>query len=186
MTTPTGHWHAEHVNFARLLNVLEQQLQAFHQDEHPDYALMLDICDYLQNFPDVYHHPREDVAFSRLVLHEAKFKAQVDRLTHEHSIIAWVGKQFKTLLEGCVADSLVGRAEVEACASMYLVYYRHHLNEEERDILPAAAKLLTPEDWAAVAAAVPTGRDPLFGDDRIERFRALRRCIENAVHAPRR
>ena len=62
MTTPTAHWHAEHVNFARLLNVLEQQLQAFHQDEHPDYALMLDICDYLQNFPDVYHHPREDVA----------------------------------------------------------------------------------------------------------------------------
>jgi hemerythrin-like domain-containing protein len=103
---------------------------------------------------------------------------------HEHRIIAWVGRQFKTLLDGCVADSLVGRSEVEACASMYLVYYRHHLNEEERDILPAAAKLLTPEDWAAVAAAVPVGRDPLFGDNRLERFRALRRSIENAVHAP--
>lgn len=185
MTTPTAHWHAEHANFARLLDLLEQQVQAFHSDAHPDYELMLDICDYLQNFPDRFHHPREDAAFSRLVLRDATLKSQVDRLAHEHRIIAWVGRQFKTLLDGCIAGGVVGRAEVEACAAMYLVYYRHHLAEEERDILPAAAKLLTAEDWAAVAAAVPLGRDPLFGDESLERFRELRRRIEVRVNPPR-
>jgi hemerythrin-like domain-containing protein len=89
-----------------------------------------------------------------------------------------------SLLTACVDGSVVGRAEVEACASMYLVYYRVHLEEEERDILPAAARLLTREDWAEVAVAVPSGRDPLFGDEFLERFRGLRRLIELRAPMP--
>jgi hemerythrin-like domain-containing protein len=139
---------------------------------------MLDLCEYLQHFPDRFHHPREDVAFTLLAQKDPKLAAQVERLKHEHRIIAWVGKQFMDLLSACVDGSLVGRAEVEACASMYLTYYRVHLAEEERKILPAAARLLTPADWADVAIAVPSGRDPLFGDEFVDRFRDLRRLIE--------
>lgn len=178
MTTPTAYWHAEHVNFVRLLDLLEQQVEAFRKDAHPDYELMLDICEYLQHFPDRFHHPREDVAFALLARKDPKLAEQVERLRHEHRIIAWVGKQFMSLLSACVDGSLVGRAEVEACASMYLVYYRQHLAEEEREILPAAAKMLTPADWAEVGVAVPSARDPLFGDDFTERYRDLRRLIE--------
>ena len=32
-------WHAEHVNFARLLNLLEDQLSLFHTGAQPDYDL---------------------------------------------------------------------------------------------------------------------------------------------------
>ena len=45
------------------------------------------------------------------------------------------------------------------------------------------AELLTPQDWAAVAAAVPAGPDPLFGEDIEARYRKLRRHI--ALEAPR-
>jgi len=40
-----------------------------------------------------------------------------------------------------------------------------------------AEQALTEEDWAAVAAAVPAVGDPLFGDNVLERFVALRRKI---------
>jgi hemerythrin-like domain-containing protein len=146
---------------------------------------MLDICDYLEHYPDRFHHPREDVAFAQLALRDPSLAERVDRLKHEHRIIAWVGKQFTALLEGCIDGSLVGRADVEACASMYLVYYRQHLNEEEREILPAAEKLLTAQDWAEVAAALPDGRDPLFGDEFLDRFRELRRRIDVRVGTAR-
>jgi hemerythrin-like domain-containing protein len=63
---------------------------------------------------------------------------------------------------------------VEAAAGTYLVYYRHHLATEEAQILPLAAQVLTPDDWAAVAAAVPAGPDPLFGDDIAARYRDIR------------
>jgi hemerythrin-like domain-containing protein len=61
-------------------------------------------------------------------------------------------------------------------SATYVVYYRHHLTEENK-VLPRAAELLTSEDWAAVEAAVAAAPDPLFGDDVGARYRDLRRQI---------
>ena len=57
------------------------------------------------------------------------------------------------------------------------MYYRHHLAAEEEHVVPRAGEVLTPEDWAAVAAAAPASPDPLFGDDSEARYRELRRQI---------
>ena len=106
-------WHADHRNFARLLDLVEQQVDGFHADKSPDYELMRLIVYYLRHYPDRFHHPREDV------------------------------------------------------------YYRHHLAAEERQVIPRAVELLTPADWAAVAA-IPTEPDPLFGVDFDARYSELR------------
>ena len=66
---------------------------------------------------------------------------------------------------------------MEAAAATYLVYYRHHIATEEAEVMPRAIEMFTPEDWADVAAAIPAGRDPLFGDDSDGRYRELRRLI---------
>jgi len=66
---------------------------------------------------------------------------------------------------------------VEMAAATYLVYYGSHIAKEEEGVLAHAARALGPEDWAAVQAAVPSVRDPLFGDKPEERFRSLRRQI---------
>lgn len=76
-----------------------------------------------------------------------------------------------------VADALEPRSIVEAAAATYLVYFRQHLAAEEKEVIPRAAELLTPQDWAAVTTAVRAGPDPLFGDDIEARFRKLRRQI---------
>ena len=55
--------------------------------------------------------------------------------------------------------------------------FRSHIAKEEEDVLTRAAKALTAQDWAAVKAAAPVGRDPVFGDHPIERYRKLRRQI---------
>ena len=49
MAEPIAAWHADHVNFARLLNLLERELIAFHAGEKPDYALMLASVYYLRH-----------------------------------------------------------------------------------------------------------------------------------------
>jgi hemerythrin-like domain-containing protein len=60
------HLHAEHANFDMLLELLEGQLDLFHDGKSPDYALMLDIMFYMTHYPDAFHHPREDLAFARI------------------------------------------------------------------------------------------------------------------------
>ena len=174
-------WHAEHKHFARLLDLLEQQVVAFHADDGPNYELMLDVVSYLRYYPDRLHHPREDVAFARLAERDPRLKPLVDQLQQEHRVIAAAGTELLAYLQQVVDDVVVERARVEAAAATYLVYYRRHLALEDRDLVPRAEKLLTPQDWAAVVAAVPAGADPLFGENFEPRYRELRRQIALAT-----
>lgn len=170
-------WHAEHVNFARLLDLLEEQVAAFQRGEHPNYELMATIVYYMRNFGDRVHHPREDVAFARLVERDQGAQLVINRLLQEHRVIAMVGEELLNRLNEAEGDILAPRAALEAASATYLVYYRNHLSTEERYVMPRAARLLTQEDWATVAAAVPVSPDPLFGNNVQERFKALRKQI---------
>lgn len=178
MADPIAEWHDEHVRFSRLLGLLGAQLAAFHAGDDPDYDLMRDIIFYLRHFADRFHHPREDVAFARLVEREPSMRVMVNRLLQEHRVIALAGEELLRKLDDIAADVVTERAEVEAAAATYLVYYRHHLATEEAEIVPRAAELLAPDDWSAVAAAVPAGSDPLFGNDVEARYEELSRQIK--------
>jgi hemerythrin-like domain-containing protein len=167
MNDPIASWRAEHQNFSRLLELFDRQVERFHSAERPDYELMLDILTYLRHFPEHTHHPREDVAFKRLARHDHAIQPVVNRLLQEHRVIAEIARQLQDLLEALQGDEIT-----------FLVYYRHHIAGEEDHILPRAGKLLTPEDWKAVAAAVSTAPDPLFGTDVDARYRELRDRID--------
>jgi hemerythrin-like domain-containing protein len=177
MENPVLYWHAEHANFSRLLDILDKQLGEFHSGGTPNYELMTDIVTYLRHFPDRHHHPREDAAFVLLSERDPAMKIPLARLQQEHRVIAAAGEDFLKTLREVDAGSLVERAAVEAVAAMYLVYYRHHIASEERDVLPAAERLLTAGDWASIAVARPVSRDPLFGDEDDAGYRELRRHI---------
>jgi len=177
MTNPVSHWHAEHANFSRLLDILEKQLDEFHAGGTPNYELMVDIVTYLRHFPDLHHHPREDAVFALLAQRDPALEVPLERIRQEHRAIAAAGEDLLTTLSEVTSGSVVARAAVEAVAAMYLVYYRHHIFNEERDVLPRARKILTAKDWEAVAASQPAGRDPLFGEKSDDGYRELRRHI---------
>ncbi len=179
MADPIAVWHAEHMRFARLLDFLEQQVTVFHDGQDPDYELMRDVIYYLHHYADRYHHPREDVAFARLAQRDPELRPAINRLLQEHRVMAAIGEALLAYLEDILADTVIERATVESAAATYLVYYRHHLSVEEREVLPRAARFLTPEDWAVVASAVAPVPDPLFGDDVGERYRELRKRVRS-------
>ena len=161
MADPIAAWHAEHLRFARLLDALEKEVEVFHGGDAPDYERMRDIVLWLRHYADGVHHPREDVAFERMVRRDPSLALPVARLLQEHRVIGHAGEGLLVQLEHALAGGFARRADLEAAAATFLAYYRNHLNTEETHILPLAAQLLVAEDWAAVAAAVlpATGRD---------------------------
>jgi hemerythrin-like domain-containing protein len=182
---PSDRWHAEHANFAALLDLLEQELAAFHDGGEPDYGLMLDILSYLRHFPDRFHHPREDVAVEFLLRHEPSLRLPVNRLLQEHRVIAAAGEELEQRLNQVVDGAVMARADVEAAAAVYLTYYRYHLASEDREILPRAERLLSAEEWRLVGEAAGSEPDPLFGDAGDTRYRQLReRLAERRAQAP--
>ena len=173
-------WKVEHVEFARLLSILESQIGMFHEGIQPDYQLMLDIVYYLTHFPDRFHHPREDVAFVKLAERDHAARALVHRLLGEHQVIAASGKQLQQQLEGVMAGATLARQSVEITAATYYTYYRQHMSGEESRLFPRLQTVLRAEDWNSVRDAIAVGVDPLFGTKVKQRYRELRRQIEAA------
>jgi hemerythrin-like domain-containing protein len=151
-------WHAEHMDFLRLLDQLEKQVSVFQRADRPDYDLMLDIIRYLRDFPDQLHHPREDAAFARLAQKYPGMELAFARLHQEHRVIANAGQALLEVLEAAVGGAMVSRSDVESAAATYLAYYRNHIHVEEKEVLCRAAESLTSEDWADIAAALPLHR----------------------------
>ena len=56
----------EHRTITEVLNVLEAQIDLFEQTAQPDYDLIREIIDYFLTYPDLYHHPKEDMIFRRI------------------------------------------------------------------------------------------------------------------------
>ena len=104
MIDPISAWHGEHARFARLLDFLEKQMAAFHAGQSPDYDLMRDVVFYLQHYADRFHHPREDVAFLRLLERDPAMQLPINRLLQEHRVIGVAGAQLLKYLDEISED----------------------------------------------------------------------------------
>jgi len=170
-------WHAEHVNFSRLLTLLDNQLTLFHGGKRPDYELMLNIMFYMTHYSDVLHHPKEDMVFAKIRERDQSVAATVDQLASQHVQLHKSGQDLVRHLEDIVNDTITSREAVEEVARMYVTTLRSHMRIEESEILPLANSLLTLQDWKAIHAAVEHIEDPLFGKHPESRYVALNRQI---------
>jgi len=166
-------WHAEHENFTKLLDLLENQLALFHEGDSPDYELMLDIMYYMTHYPDVMHHPKEDLVFALMMERDASVASRVGALSNQHASLKSSGEQLVRDLGDIVNGSILPRERVEASARVYLASFRNHMRVEDNEILPLARRLLGDKDWTAIDAEIDHLEDPLFGSRTEERYAAL-------------
>src|SRR5678816_3461811 len=106
-------WHAEHVNFATLLELGLEEIERFSRGKAPDYELMLDIMFYMTHYPDVLHHPKEDLAFARIAARDPSVRAVVDVLAHEHALLKREGDALVIALDDIVNGAITLRDHVE-------------------------------------------------------------------------
>jgi hemerythrin-like domain-containing protein len=168
----------EHRNVEKLLLVLEQELCVFDRGERPDYEVIGAVMDYFEVYPEVYHHPQEDIVFQELKGRDPAAAAIIGDLTAEHRAGAERLRHAAQAVESLLMDREVLRHTVDTIIRDFVAYERRHIAMEERDFFPAAVRALQPEDWAEIAATRLTGqKDPLFSETVEERFDAVRRHI---------
>src|ERR1700686_2719782 len=76
----------EHRNIEKLLLVLEQELDVFDHSEPPDYEILQAIIEYFQDYPESYHHPKEDIVFEKLKLRNPPAVTRVGDVEAEHQL----------------------------------------------------------------------------------------------------
>jgi hemerythrin-like domain-containing protein len=167
----------EHRNIEMLLAILERELEIFDRGGRPDYEVIRAIISYFELYPEVYHHPQEDLVFAKLKIRDATAAAKVGNLALEHQKGAERLRRVAQAVDSVLADREILRQNVDNIVRDFIEHERRHIMMEDRDFFPAALKALEPQDWTEIASAMTTHEDPLFSEAAEEIFDALRARI---------
>lgn len=164
----------EHANIKKLLGVLERQLAVFESAGRPDYDIVEGVADYFLSYPDLYHHPKEDLVYRRLLERDPASAQDFGDLQAEHEQIAARTREFAAGVRDVLEEATVPRESFGHWARRFVDMQRQHMQREETVFFPAAEKALTADDWAELEARMTDREDPLFGAGVGERYESLR------------
>ena len=166
----------EHRNISRLLDLLDGQITLIESGRETNLDLILQIIDYLRSFPDLYHHPKEDLIFRKLVQRDAARAALFGDLEAEHEtcsdrLDAFARAVVVSLLEAETPRSFAAQARA------FVDHERRHMAREEDELLPAAMQCLTDDDWREIDLRTAKLRDPLMADHGADQLRLVREAL---------
>jgi hemerythrin-like domain-containing protein len=155
--------HTDHAHFNRILHLLRENLTILKDGGRPDYPLMLDIVDYLGNYANLYHHPKEDVIFGFVLERSATAADAIAELRQQHQSLRQLTQQLYRTLESLLHDTVISKPSLISQLDEFLERQTAHLNAEEASVFPLIQRVLKPGDWQAIERLMPTRLDPLFG-----------------------
>ena len=169
--------HQDHINSTKLLDILEQQLVIFGRAEVPDYEMMQGIMEYFLDYPNLYHHPTEDLILRKMESRSWAAKDGFPDLHDEHQKLEAMTRGFSTAIQNILLEIEITREAFQQRARKFLDFYRSHIRKEEEVFFPAALEVLTKEDWAEISEVREILDDPIFGAKSHERLETLRENI---------
>jgi hemerythrin-like domain-containing protein len=164
----------DHRNIEELLLVLEHELGVFDREEEPDYEIVKAIISYFQDYPDCYHHPKEDMIFSKLKERDAIAAESIGDLDSEHRNEDKRLRRMDETIKQAVTDHEVSRRIFADVVRDFIEQERTHMAMEERLLFTVALRALHPDDWAAIEARWSEMKDSIFNVAFDEKCHSLR------------
>ena len=176
----------EHQALAAMLRSLKLLLaQARREQVPPDFDVLRAMLFYVDEFPERLHHTKEsELLFPRLRSRAPELASLLARLDHDHSRGEAAIREVEHALLAFEVMGESRRTAFEQAVDRYVTAYLEHMAVEETDILPAAKRLFTQEDWAELDVAFAANRDPLTGHEPADEYRELFHTIVNNAPAP--
>jgi hemerythrin-like domain-containing protein len=164
----------EHRRLGKILKLLSHQLELLKSDGSPDYILLQDILDYIENYPEFVHHPREDAVFKAFLGRHDELQPIIDNLLVEHEEMKRMTKELREEIDGIARNALViPKKALEQQLLKYLERQIHHINIEETKVFPVLQQELTADDLQRIVENLPSKEDPLFGEVVQQRYNTL-------------
>jgi len=163
----------EHLNIARLLAALEHQVEVFASAQSPDYDVIVGVAEYFLDYPDRFHHPKEDIVFAHLQAKRPEAAAAIGDLLAEHRALHARARRFRQTVGELLNGTDMPRAEIVDAGRTFIAAERGHMRKEEEHFLPLAETLLTLADWLEIEGKLASRPDPVFGARVEDRFKML-------------
>ena len=162
--------HQEHRTIARMLDLFERQVVLIEKGREADPEILKDVIDYFRTFPDVYHHPKEDLIVRYIARRDPSAASALASLAEEHE----AGSSDLVDLTRALVEMLL---EPETASARFVDLARHFLDNERRhmawedgNFFDIAAATLTAEDWSEIERRFARLGAPRFEHRARDRF----------------
>ena len=153
----------EHAALAAMLRSMRMLIAGGPRDE-PErfFDVLRAMLFYIDEFPERLHHPKESrLLFPKVAQAAPDLASVIGRLDADHEAGE---RRARDLQHHLLAWELLGDSHREAFVTQvetYIDFYLDHMRTEERQVLPAAERLLSDADWEELNRAFRRDRDPL-------------------------
>lgn len=165
MSGPLAQLYEEHSSLGAVLHAMSALVREVREHgKRIDPKVFRAILYYLDVFTEREHHWKEEaVLFPRIRRRTRDADAILDGLACEHEEGEHAIRELEHAFVRYEEHGDDEFAAFGAAVDRYVRRYREHMRKEEREVMPLAQRVLTPEDWAAIEAAFASHRDPLAG-----------------------
>ena len=171
----------DHRNMTLLLDLLDVEAERLAEFGEPDYDLVRDIMLYMTEYPDVVHHPAEDLLYRHLKSLRSDINDEFERVETDHEHIEKFGLKLKNDVEAFLVGEDLNREEMIGELREYVRQTREHLYWEEKGLFMLADEIQGDGDWLELASNNASADDPLFGPRVARKYRRLLARIQQRV-----
>lgn len=145
----------DHRRILRLMYLLNRELDKFtglKAGKH-NYDQVLEILDYIQSYPEAWHHPVEDIIFKQLLTRPNVNHLAVEELLHAHPRLEALSAQMAYVFGEYQAANMVPSPQAMRLGRQYHAEQMSHIHSE-RSIFSLIDTLFSEADWDEVNAKV--------------------------------
>lgn len=153
----------EHRSLSAVMHGL-RHLASVSQDMkvRPRFEVFRAMIRYIDEFPERLHHPKEDAfLFERLAARSPESRPVLEALRAEHVEGRKRIRDLERALDQFEASWPHWGGPFMAAVEDYAEFHRRHMMREEREVIPAAERHLTAQDWESIEQAFAGHEDPI-------------------------
>jgi hemerythrin-like domain-containing protein len=169
----------DHKTLCEVIDALETRLPQVSKRDPETLDLLANLIDYIAEYPDRVHHPREDRIIERLIdkgLTPSE-RTVVELTVSQHAELGAATARMEVDMDALLSKQRDAGVQLDHDARVYLAMQKEHMRREEQQLFPMAVRLFTPADWSEIAAGEPEVPDPLR-ESRLSRYASLLALIE--------
>jgi hemerythrin-like domain-containing protein len=167
----------DHQRILRMMYLLSKEIKRVTGLEKgtPNYDRILEILDYIQVYPEVWHHPTEDVLFEQLLSKDHVNTVAVQKLLNDHPSLEALSSELSIMYSELSATAEPPTLSLLRLSRYYCSKQISHIHDE-RSIFAAISARFDDQDWQAVGVILQrntANNDDLAQFDYISRSEDL-------------
>ena len=115
----------DHNNMWKLLDVIEVEFAQFKGGNSPDYELLSGALRYCLNYPELYHHPKEDLIYARLEERAPETLVGFGSLKTAHEALSDLARRVSAMVQRIAEEAEVSRPATVKLMDDFITTYRH-------------------------------------------------------------